>query len=87
MFKGLSNFGNFLKEKEEKEHAKIMSSDLLSKEGIHFASRPCEEPAVVPKVQDVIGNALPRIGPYVTLDNQQQKVALIDDVSGNRKTN
>ena len=27
----------------------------------------------------MIGNALPRIGPYVTLDNKVQKVALIED--------
>lgn len=36
-------------------------------------------PAV--KVKDVIGSALPRIGPYKKLDNSKQVVALIDDVS------
>lgn len=37
----------------------------------------------VPKVKDVIGRALPHIGAYKGLDNKQQKVALIDDVSSN----
>ena len=34
-----------------------------------------------PKINDIIGNALPRIGPYKKLDNTKQVVALIDDVS------
>ena len=33
-----------------------------------------------PLVSDVIGKALPRIGPYKKLDNTRQVVALIDDV-------
>lgn len=37
------------------------------------------KPAV--KVQELIGSALPRIGPYKKLDNTKQVVALIDDVS------
>ncbi|CAH2036954.1 unnamed protein product, partial [Iphiclides podalirius] len=35
--------------------------------------------AQVPKIQDVLGEALPRIGPYKKLDNTKQVVALIDD--------
>jgi dihydropyrimidine dehydrogenase (NADP+) len=34
-----------------------------------------------PTVNDVIGKALPKIGPYKKLDNKKQVVALIDDVS------
>lgn len=37
------------------------------------------KPAV--KVGEVIGSALSRIGPYKKLNNSQQVVALIDDVS------
>uniref|UniRef100_V5GTH2 Dihydropyrimidine dehydrogenase [NADP(+)] n=1 Tax=Anoplophora glabripennis TaxID=217634 RepID=V5GTH2_ANOGL len=33
----------------------------------------------IPKVQDIIGRALPRIGAYKELDNSKQVVALIDD--------
>jgi len=32
-------------------------------------------------LKDVVGGALHRIGPYVTLDNKQQKVAIINEVS------
>lgn len=35
----------------------------------------------VPKIQDMLGVALPRIGTYKNLDNTKQVVALIDDVS------
>lgn len=35
----------------------------------------------IPKIQDVIGRALPKIGAYKKLDNTKQVVALIDDVS------
>lgn len=34
----------------------------------------------VPKVKDVIGEALDKVGPYKKLDNTKQVVALIDDV-------
>lgn len=35
----------------------------------------------VPKINEIIGRALPRIGAYKQLDNTKQVVALIDDVS------
>lgn len=35
----------------------------------------------VPKISDVLGAALPKIGTYNDLDNRKQVVALIDDVS------
>lgn len=35
----------------------------------------------IPTVKNIIGRALPRIGPYKKLDNTKQVVALIDDVS------
>lgn len=34
----------------------------------------------VVKINDIIGEALPRIGTYKDLDNTKQVVALIDDV-------
>ena len=48
--------------------------DIKSLNGSHVS-----QPA--PKVKDIIGRALPHIGTYKNLDNKQQKVALIDDVS------
>lgn len=37
--------------------------------------------AEIPRVKDVIGKALPKIGAYKQLDNTKQVVALIDDVN------
>lgn len=34
----------------------------------------------MPKIKDIIGKALPRIGAYNDLNLKQQVVALIDDV-------
>lgn len=34
-----------------------------------------------PRIKDIIGRAVPRIGAYKSLDNSKQVVALIDDVS------
>ncbi|KHJ98920.1 pyridine nucleotide-disulfide oxidoreductase [Oesophagostomum dentatum] len=72
----LPHFGKYRAERAKQEQ------DVLAK-GVptdaEFASRPDMPVGEIPTIQDVIGTALPRIGPYVTLDNQQQKVALIDD--------
>ena len=38
----------------------------------------------VPSVKDMIAQAIPMIGSYAQLDNQQQAVALIDEVRGQR---
>lgn len=80
-------FGKALQEREEKMHEirkekgaiwKITdeyspaSSTPDIKNGFH--------PKPAPKVSDIIGKALPYIGTYKSLDNKQQKVALIDDV-------
>lgn len=39
----------------------------------------------VPPIKDMIGRALSMVGTYGDLDNTQQKVALIDEVSVNPK--
>lgn len=44
-----------------------------------------EESPKVPKIKDVVGEALPRVGTYKHLDNTKQVVALIDDVSRNSR--
>lgn len=36
---------------------------------------------MIPKIKDIVGRALSRIGPYKELDKNTQVVALIDDVS------
>ncbi|EGT30102.1 CBN-DPYD-1 protein [Caenorhabditis brenneri] len=77
--KKLPFFGKFRDEREKLEAIKLSETNLLDTENYHFASRPDTQVSRVPTVEDVIGKALPRIGPYVTLDNQEQKVAIIDD--------
>ncbi|PIO73707.1 4Fe-4S binding domain protein [Teladorsagia circumcincta] len=75
---GLPFFGNFREERHKIERTTFKDS-LIQTGDDSFASRPDTAVDVVPTIQEVIGTALPRIGPYVTLDNQLQKVALIDD--------
>ncbi|CAD6185538.1 unnamed protein product [Caenorhabditis auriculariae] len=71
--------GKYRKEREAREREALDKANLLSTEGIHYSSRPDTKVTSVPTVQEVIGKALPKIGPYVTLNNKQQKVAIIDD--------
>ncbi|VDL69277.1 unnamed protein product [Nippostrongylus brasiliensis] len=75
---GLPHFGKYREERARLEKS-VSKDDLIQPVNDEFASRPDTKIEAVPTVQDVIGSALPRIGPYVTLDNQAQKVALIDD--------
>jgi dihydropyrimidine dehydrogenase (NADP+) len=53
----------------------------LLMENVRPPLRSDSERGQVPAVKDVIGRALPKIGPYKRLDNGQQVVAVIDDVS------
>ncbi|KAK5973245.1 Dihydropyrimidine dehydrogenase [NADP(+)] [Trichostrongylus colubriformis] len=75
---GLPFFGKFREERHFVEK-KTLKDNLIQPGDDCFASRPDLNVDAVPTIQEVIGSALPRIGPYVTLDNQLQKVALIDD--------
>ena len=74
-------FGTYQSKREEKISELKKQTDLLAEElkpppRIHF--KPAKP---VPAIKDVVGRALPLIGPYLRLDNKQQVVALIDDVS------
>lgn len=55
------------------EHLKTLKMETNGFNGV--------KPVAAVKVNDLIGSALPRIGPYKKLDNKKQVVALIDDVS------
>ncbi|EPB78770.1 4Fe-4S binding domain protein [Ancylostoma ceylanicum] len=74
----LPNFGKYRGERTKLEKDVLAKNGPVPVESV-FATRPDTAVKEVPKVQDVIGTALPRIGAYVTLDNLQQKVALIDN--------
>ncbi|ALC48926.1 su-r- [Drosophila busckii] len=81
--KTLGFFGPYQQQRD------IKLADLRQKQGAFWDAEHQSTPsadstsAVVtkaaPKVADVIGAALPRIGAYKSLDNKQQKVALIND--------
>uniref|UniRef100_A0A7I4YB56 Dihydropyrimidine dehydrogenase [NADP(+)] n=1 Tax=Haemonchus contortus TaxID=6289 RepID=A0A7I4YB56_HAECO len=75
---GLPNFGKFREERTQIEKNTFRGS-LIKSDDDSFASRPDTAVEAVPTVQDVIGSALPLIGPHKALDNQFQKVALIND--------
>ncbi|CAJ0605751.1 unnamed protein product [Cylicocyclus nassatus] len=66
---GIPNFGNYRKQREKLEQ------HILTRGPVSMLGKMTTRPDLA----DVIGEALPRIGPYVTLDNKQQKVAIIDD--------
>jgi hypothetical protein len=74
-------FGHYQSLREEKISEMKKQADLLA-ENLKPPLRSSYEPTKpVPSVKSVIGQALPMIGPYKRLDNKQQVVALIDDVS------
>lgn len=77
----MPNFGKFRDEKQKIIRDTLSKVDLLETTTIEFAKRPANEATKHFTIQDVIGNGLDKIGAYNELDNKQQKVALIDDVS------
>ncbi|XP_026487156.2 dihydropyrimidine dehydrogenase [NADP(+)] [Vanessa tameamea] len=81
--KVLAHFGPYNRKREELLHNIRLSSDILSENKIDC---PLAKKDIivngnvnVPRIQDVVGEALPRIGTYKHLDNTKQVVALIDD--------
>ncbi|XP_064477285.1 dihydropyrimidine dehydrogenase [NADP(+)]-like [Ornithodoros turicata] len=75
---GLPNFGPYLQKKEELNAQQKLKSDLLADHltPVHSVRRQVRE---IPKLKNVIGEALSKIGTYGDLDNKQQVVALIDE--------
>ncbi|EDV95106.1 dihydropyrimidine dehydrogenase [NADP(+)] [Drosophila grimshawi] len=76
----LGYFGPYQKQRD------IKLADLRRLEGAFWDARQASAASssdasikLAPKVSDVIGAALPMIGAYKSLDNTQQKVALIND--------
>ncbi|KAF4533474.1 hypothetical protein B566_EDAN016562 [Ephemera danica] len=78
--KKLPFFGNYQKIRDEAIFKAKKQSDLLAKENMPIVNRPALEPTIpVPRITDMIGAALPKIGAYKRLDPKQQVVALIND--------
>lgn len=81
----LAHFGPYNKKREEQLHNIRLKSDLLGDNKVDYNMLPKGDiingHVNVPRIKDVMGEALPRIGTYKNLDNTKQVVALIDDVS------
>uniref|UniRef100_A0A8W8J4G9 Dihydropyrimidine dehydrogenase [NADP(+)] n=2 Tax=Magallana gigas TaxID=29159 RepID=A0A8W8J4G9_MAGGI len=76
----LPSFGPYLAKRQELKDRLYKEKDLLSEENMPEPQRPANAPKKpIPRVKDVIGLALSRIGTYGDLNNQEQVVALIDE--------
>lgn len=84
-FQHLPSFGEFQKKQEEikskfyKEHNGVVPApedDPIVKRVLNIA-----ETSKIPKIKEIIGIALDKIGTYNDLNNKEQVVALIDEVS------
>ncbi|ESN92737.1 hypothetical protein HELRODRAFT_69873, partial [Helobdella robusta] len=74
------NFGEYKKRREEHVGQLKLKDDRLADE---HEPRPLRLPAnlvrPVPRIKDVLGAALPKIGSYNVLDNKLQVVAVVND--------
>lgn len=80
----LPHFGPYAKKREEIIHKLRQSNgpfwDVSTEQIRNFAENDGSVNLnAIPKVNDLIGEALDKIGPYKKLDNTKQVVALIDD--------
>ncbi|KAL3123536.1 hypothetical protein niasHT_006615 [Heterodera trifolii] len=69
----------FFREQRYQLEKKMLNQNGVLHENDFFAIRPANEPEFVPKLKDVIGKALDKIGTYGDMDNSDQVVAVIDD--------
>jgi dihydropyrimidine dehydrogenase (NADP+) len=77
--KSLPNFGHYAKEKAELIAQKKAAADLYAPSQLPQQNRPENKlKSLPPKVAEVIGRALDKIGSYSDLDNREHVVALID---------
>ncbi|XP_042900300.2 dihydropyrimidine dehydrogenase [NADP(+)] [Parasteatoda tepidariorum] len=77
--KKLPNFGLFLTQKQAIIAELKAHQDLLEDKMHDVGEHSKEKPQSVPKIKDVIGKSLDKIGTFSNLDISQQVVALIDE--------
>uniref|UniRef100_A0A1I8BYP7 dihydropyrimidine dehydrogenase (NADP(+)) n=1 Tax=Meloidogyne hapla TaxID=6305 RepID=A0A1I8BYP7_MELHA len=77
----LPALGSFREKRYKLEKDMIIkkNGDTVENNEVFFTKRPDNQPKKVPKIKDMIGTALDKVGAYNDLDNSQQVVALIDD--------
>lgn len=83
----LPHFGPYKKERERQIERINLERGVDFGNANEINGEVKNGPVSVPKVKDVIGRALPKIGAYKQLDNTKQVVALIDDVRNGYKVN
>jgi len=77
--RALPNFGPYAKERKEAMAKVKKEVDLLDDRNLPEPNRPANKQRMMtPKVQEVIGKALDRIGTFNDLDTKQHVIALID---------
>lgn len=81
----MPHFGPYRKQREEQLRKIHLNTNPLAEEseianGVGNNNGFCDNTVQIPRINDIIGLALPKIGAYKQLDNTKQVVALIDDV-------
>ncbi|XP_054281346.1 dihydropyrimidine dehydrogenase [NADP(+)] [Macrosteles quadrilineatus] len=77
--KVLPHFGKYKEKRDQLLMKAKLEDPMVGQEDINDPERPIPSERPVPKVLDVVGSALPRIGVYKRLDSSKQVVALIND--------
>ncbi|XP_032520125.2 dihydropyrimidine dehydrogenase [NADP(+)] [Danaus plexippus] len=77
--KVLAHFGPYIKKREEVLHEQRLNTNILADNTTECPRRNVNGHSEVPRISDVVGEALNRISTYKKLDNTKQVVALIDD--------
>lgn len=81
--KHLPRFGPYLEERRKIREAEVKARGPMptEKETLPLLTKTETRPSAgpVPKIGDILGAALPRIGDYGQLNNKEQQVALIDE--------
>uniref|UniRef100_A0A914L274 Dihydropyrimidine dehydrogenase [NADP(+)] n=1 Tax=Meloidogyne incognita TaxID=6306 RepID=A0A914L274_MELIC len=76
----LPALGNFREKRYKLEKdLLVQNGDFIENNEVYVTKRPDNQPKKVPKIKDMIGTALDKVGAYNDLDNSQQVVAVIDD--------
>jgi dihydropyrimidine dehydrogenase (NADP+) len=81
-FKHLPNFGEFKKQQDKlkAQYYKKTSVELCDEESTSERNLIVLNKDKVRKLKDIIGRSLDKIGSYNQLNNEEQVVALIDEV-------
>ena len=77
---GLPSFGKFAEKQHEIKQNFYKNNQAISEEEIIKRVVNLAETSKIPRIKDIIGVALDKIGTYNDMNNKEQVVALIDEV-------